>query len=75
MPNFIVAIILLYVAGLIMPRPKTQAPEPGEPGNVAIAQEGAPIPVIFGKPLIEAQNVVWYGDLRADAIKKKGGKK
>lgn len=74
MPQFIVATVLLYVAGLLL-RPKMAAPEPGEPGNVAIAQEGAPIPVVFGKPVINAQNVTWYGDLRADAIKKSGGKK
>ena len=75
MYQLIVAAVLLYVAGLLLPQPKGQSPEPGEPGNVAIAQEGAPIPVVFGKPVINAQNVTWYGDLRADAIKKSGGKK
>ncbi|MGD9671808.1 MAG: hypothetical protein AB7U75_22635 [Hyphomicrobiaceae bacterium] len=75
MPNLIVSMILLYVAGLLMPRPKSQAPAPGEPGNIAIAKEGSPIAVVFGRPVIKAQNTVWYGDLRADPIRKEGGKK
>lgn len=75
MEQIIVSIILLYVSGLLLPTPKGQAPEPGEPGNIPVAKEGEPIPVVFGKPVISAQNVVWYGDLRADPIRKSGGKK
>ena len=39
------------------------------------AEEGRPIPVVFGTVLLRGSNVVWYGDLEADPIKKKGGKK
>lgn len=75
MEQVIVAVILLVASALLMPKPKTQSPQPGEPGNVPTAKEGAPIGVIFGKPVITGHNCTWYGDLRADPIRKSGGKK
>ena len=39
------------------------------------AEEGRDIPVLFGTREVKSANVVWYGDVRAVAIKKKGGKK
>ena len=58
------------------------APKPPEPKPAALsdveaptAEEGRPIPVVFGAVLLRGANVVWYGDLAADPIKKKGGKK
>jgi len=43
--------------------------------SLPTAEEGRPIPVVFGTVLITGPNVVWAGDLKADPIKKKGGKK
>lgn len=58
------------------------APKPPEPKPASLsdidaptAEEGRPIPVVFGTVLIRGANVVWYGDLEAEPIKKKGGKK
>jgi len=34
-----------------------------------------PIPVVFGEVLIEAPNVVWYGDSEAQPIYSGGGGK
>ena len=75
MQQIIISILLLYVAGLLMPKPKTQSPQPGEPGNVPVAKEGMPIGVIFGKPVIRGHNCTWYGDSRMDTVKISGGKK
>ena len=33
------------------------------------------LPVVFGTVLLRGANVVWYGDLEAEPIRKKGGKK
>jgi hypothetical protein len=43
--------------------------------SLPTAEEGRPIPVVFGTVLITGPNVVWAGDLKVDPIKKKGGKK
>jgi hypothetical protein len=57
--------------------PKPPAPKPAELSDIdaPTAEEGRPIPVVFGAVLIKGANVVWYGDLEAEPIKKKGGKK
>jgi hypothetical protein len=42
---------------------------------VPVAEEGRPIPVVFGTVTVTGANVLWYGDLRSTPIQKKGGKK
>lgn len=39
------------------------------------AEEGRNIPVLFGTRRIDAPNIVWWGDVRTKAVKKRGGKK
>ena len=57
----------------------SQAAEPKaatlEDFDIPTAQEGRAIPVVFGTVTVRGPNVVWYGDLYAKPIKKKGGKK
>ena len=69
----IVVAALVYVALA----PKPPAPKPAELSDVdaPTAEEGRPIPVVFGTVLITGPNVVWAGDLKVDPIRKKGGKK
>lgn len=38
--------------------------------QVPTAEVGREIPVLFGTRLLKGPNVVWYGDLRTQAIKK-----
>lgn len=69
---FVVALAVSYAM-----RPKPQAPPPAGLGDIQAptAEEGREIPVLFGTRDIKGPNVVWYGDLRTVAIRKKGGKK
>lgn len=55
-------------------QPKTKAKSITD-FDVPRAEEGQPIPVLFGTKILRSPNVLWYGDLRAEAIKEKGGKK
>jgi hypothetical protein len=61
----------------LAPKPKQQeaVAEDLQGIKVPTAEEGRPIPVLFGTRDIQNQNVVWYGDLATQAVKKKGGKK
>lgn len=72
-------IAILVVSALISYAlaPKPPAPKPAsiQDFDVPTAEEGRPIPVVFGTVTITGSNVVWYGDLSAEAIRKKGGKK
>jgi len=77
--NFVVQIAIIAVS-VIISYALTPKPKPPKPASLAdfdapTAEEGRPIPVVFGAVLLRGANVVWYGDLEAEPIKKKGGKK
>lgn len=72
--------VVLWVATTVIsyalqPKPKSAKPAPLGDFNVPTAEEGREIPVLFGTRDIQGPNVVWYGDLRATAIRSKSGKK
>lgn len=68
--------LFLYIAttilsGLLAKAPKIKASSLGEL-QAPTAEEGRNLPVIFGTCLMKAPNVVWYGDYKVAAIKKRG---
>lgn len=69
---FVVSLVVAYAT---MPKPQSQKPAGLGDLQVPTAEEGREIPVLFGTRDINAPNVVWYGDVNAVPIKKKGGKK
>lgn len=73
---YFVAIVVSTLISMAL-APKPPRPKPAELSDVdaPTAEEGRPIPVVFGMVLIKGPNVVWYGDLAAEPIKKNGGKK
>jgi hypothetical protein len=73
--NLVIYVVSALISAALAPKPP--APKPAELSDLdaPTADEGRPIPVVFGMVLIRGANVVWYGDLEAEPIKKKGGKK
>lgn len=69
-----VFIVALVVAFAMAPNAQHQSPSIQEV-EAPTAEEGRAIPVLFGTRDIKGANVVWYGDVKTVAIKKKGGKK
>jgi hypothetical protein len=73
-----VNLLLLVVSNLILaalaPKPPKPKPASLSDFDVPVAEEGRPIPVVFGTVTITGANVLWYGDLRSKAIKSKSGK-
>lgn len=69
---FVVALVVSYAMA-----PKPQSRPPAGLGDIQVptAEEGREIPVLFGTKELKGPNVVWFGDLRTEAIKKRGGKK
>lgn len=70
--GFIVALVVSYA---MTPKPQSQPPAGLGDIKVPTAEEGREIPVLFGTRDLESPNVVWCGDLKTVAIRKKGGKK
>ncbi len=75
MDNCFFFLVTSFISAALAPKP----PQPKAAGlgdvQAPTAEEGRPIPVVFGTVLITGANVVWYGDLVATPIRKKGGKK
>lgn len=72
---FIVLVVTTAISIALAPKPPSPKPASLADFDVPTAEEGRPIPVVFGTKVIRGANVVWYGDLRTEAIRKKGGKK
>ena len=69
---FVVALVISYS---LTPKPQNTKPAGLEEIQVPTAEVGREIPVLFGTRDLTGPNVVWYGDLRTVALKKRGGKK
>lgn len=65
----------LVVSYLMRPKTKYDSPSPGTFEASSTAQAGGEIPVLFGSREISGQNIIWWGDVKTSAIKKKSGKK
>lgn len=72
-----IAIILIssLVAAALAPKPPKPKPATLAEFDVPTADNGRELPMHFGSPDDVAANVIWYGDLSTEAIKKKSGKK
>lgn len=77
--NFLVQLAVLVVTSLISaalaPKPPKPKPAALQDFDIPVAEQGRPIPVVFGTVLVTGANVIWYGDLSTTPIKSKGGKK
>lgn len=68
------AVLALYVYTNI-PTPQSVRPAGLGDFDIPTSDSTRDIQVIFGSPEIKSADVVWYGDLKTVAIRKKGGKK
>lgn len=79
--NFVIQIVislaLTAISYALAPKPKVETPKAAglDDFDLPTAEEGRPIPVVFGTVLLRGPNVVWAGDLKTKPIRKKGGKK
>jgi hypothetical protein len=72
---FIVLVVSAVISVALAPKPQQPKPAALEDFDVPVAEEGRPIPVVFGTVTLTGANVLWYGDLRTTPIRTKGGKK
>jgi hypothetical protein len=73
--NLVILIVASFVAAALAPKPPRPKPASLEDFDVPTAEEGRPIPVVFGTVEITGSNVLWYGDLKSEEIRESGGKK
>jgi uncharacterized membrane protein len=70
-----VLIVSAIVSYALAPKPPSPKPAALSDFDIPTAEQGRPIPVVFGTVTVTGPNVIWYGDMEAEPIKKKGGKK
>jgi hypothetical protein len=73
--QLILLVVSYVVSAALAPKPPAPKPAALEDFDIPVAEQGRPIPVVFGTMLITGANVLWYGDLRTTPIKSSGGKK
>lgn len=77
--SFLVQLAILVVASFVSaalaPKPPKPKPASLTDFDVPTAEEGRPIPVVFGTVWVTGPNVIDFGDLSTEAIKTSGGKK
>jgi len=74
--NFLFQVAVMMALSLVVghfmakkpPTPKAPKPSGLEQFSLPTAEEGRPVQVLFGKKYIAGPNVVWYGDLRTQAV-------
>lgn len=71
---FIAYLVIIIAAALMLPAQEIPDVDKEE-FSAATAREGDVVPVAFGTVDIQSPNVVWYGDTKAVAVRKSGGKK
>jgi len=69
-----ILVIAVVVAVALSPKPPNARPGSLTDIDVPTAEEGRPIPVVFGRVTVTSPNVVWYGDLFYAAVTTRGGK-
>ena len=74
-PYIIMMVASMVISYALRPKPPEMQAATLDEFTAPTAEEGKSIPVLFGTRDVQAPNVVWYGDMAARAIKKKGGKK
>lgn len=73
--QLIILIVVAILAYAMAPKPPIPKPPSLADFDVPTAEEGRPIPWIFGEGWLTGYNVLWYGDLGLVPVKSKGGKK
>jgi hypothetical protein len=70
--QIIVMVVALILAYVMMPKPKTPKAATLYDFDIPTAEDGKPIPQVFGTVWISGFNVLWYGDLHTEPVKYKG---
>lgn len=70
----VISVVIAIAAYAMAPRPPEPVPPTLRDIEVPTAEEGRPIPVVFGTWVVKSPNIVWYGDLGYRPVYSRGGK-
>lgn len=72
-PQLLTSLAMMVISSALQSAAKAQpaqpkAPEPGKL-DIPTAEEGRPVPVVFGTCIVKSSNVVWFGDPNTTPIR------
>lgn len=70
---FGVLLISRFISAALAPKQPSARPAELEDFQIPVAEQGAPVPVVFGSVEVQGATVVWYGDLGVREIREGGG--
>lgn len=70
-----ILVVSAYVSAALAPKPPKPKPASLTDFDVPTAEEGRPIPVVFGTVWVTGPNCIYFGGLKTKPIKSSGGKK
>jgi hypothetical protein len=71
----VVLVVSAFIAAALAPKPPAPKPASMQDFDVPTAEEDREIPVVFGTVTVTGPNVIYYGGLNSEPIRKRGGKK
>jgi len=74
MQYLVYLLIVVIIAVALQPKTPEQKPPSLDEIDVPTAEQGRPIPVVFGTYVVQSPNIVWYGNLHFNKVRQKGGK-
>ena len=75
MEYFLYFVVVVVLAFALQPKPAPAVLPPSlDDIEIPTVGQGKPVPKVFGKRIVTSPNIVWYGDLGYNDIRKKGGK-
>lgn len=72
--NVAILATAIIVSIILRPKPPNQKPPSLDDFQIPTADEGRPIPVIFGRVVSTGPNIVWWGDVAYQPVRTKSGK-
>lgn len=70
----IFALVVLVLAFALQPKPPAVKPPSLDDIELPTVGQGKPIPKVFGRRIVTSPNIVWYGDLAYNDVRKGGSK-
>jgi hypothetical protein len=68
--QLVIALVIVAIGYALASKPPSPKPSSIKDLDVPTAEEGRPIPIVFGTVTVTGPNVIWYGDLGTSKIKK-----
>ncbi len=74
MAYLVLAVLAIVLAVTLQSQPPTQQPPSISELEVPTAEQGRPIPKVFGRRVVKSPNIVFYGNISYKDVKAEGGK-